>query len=185
MKKENKNMARIGKIARLPGDIRSQLNSRLQNGAVGRQIIPWLNSLPEVKRVLAQQFAGRPISEQNLSKWRQGGYEEWLARRDVLPQVEELAANLQDIAAVTRGQSLTDHLAAAIGFRYAAILAAKGPELDEKSLVQLRALRPVCQAVVQLRRSDQLAAELGSAPAPRHFSPPPSNPLRPIKPNQT
>jgi hypothetical protein len=153
-------MARTGKIARLPLSIRSQLNSRLHNGAVAREVVPWLNSLPEVKRVLAQQFDGHPISEQNLSKWRQGGYEEWLAHRDLLPQAEELAANLQDLAAVIPGQSLTDHLAAAIGFRIAAILAAQGTVLDEKSLLQLRALRPVCQAVVRLRRSDQHAAEL-------------------------
>ena len=55
-------MARIGKIARLPGDIRSQLNSRLQDGAEGRQIVRWLNSLPEVKEVLAEHFDGHPIT---------------------------------------------------------------------------------------------------------------------------
>jgi hypothetical protein len=100
-------MARIGKIARLPGGIRSQLNSRLHNGDVGRQIVPWLNSLPEVKRVLAQQFEGRPITEQNLSDWRLGGYEEWLGQREVLALANELAANQRDQETVTRGASLT------------------------------------------------------------------------------
>jgi len=32
-------MARIGKIARLPRAVRSQLNSRLQNGEEGKQIV--------------------------------------------------------------------------------------------------------------------------------------------------
>ena len=50
--------------------------------------------------------------------------------------------------------------ATAIGFRYGAILAAQGPELDEKSLTQLKALSRICQAVVKLRRSDHNAARL-------------------------
>ena len=153
-------MARIGKIARLPGDIRAQLNSRLQDGGEGRQIVHWLNSLPEVKEVVGQKFDGRAINEQNLSDWRQGGYEEWLAHQDMLAQAVELAAHRQELEAVAPGQSPADHLAAAISFRYGAILAAQGPELDEKSLTQLKALSRICQAVVKLRRSDHNAARL-------------------------
>ena len=59
-------MARIGKIARLPGGIRAQLNTRLQDGAEGKEIVLWLNSLPEVKEVLVKMFDGRPINDQNL-----------------------------------------------------------------------------------------------------------------------
>jgi len=153
-------MARIGKIARLSRAVRAQLNSRLQDGAEGKQIVLWLNSLPEVKELLADKFDGRPINEQNLSDWRQGGYEDWLAHQDITAQAAELAANQQELAAALPGQSLPDHLAAAISFRYAAILAAQGLELDEPALRQLKALGRVCQAVVKLRRSDQNAARL-------------------------
>jgi len=153
-------MARYGKIARLPRDIRAKLNTRLQDGAEGRQTLQWLNSLPEVKAVLAQFFDGRPVNQQNLSDWRQGGYEEWLTRHDILAQAAELHDNQRELDAVAPGQSLTDHLAAAISFRYAAILAAPGVDLDEKSRAQLRSLGRTCQAVVKLRRSDQNAARL-------------------------
>jgi hypothetical protein len=153
-------MARIGKIARLSRAVRSQLNNRLQDGGEGKQIVRWLNSLPQVKRVLADRFDGKPINEQNLSDWRQGGYEEWLAHQDILAQAGELAANQQELAAAVPGKSLADHLAAAISFRYAAILAAQGPELDEGSLAQLKSLSRISQAVVKLRRSDQNAARL-------------------------
>jgi len=153
-------MARIGKIARLPRAVRAQLNSRLQDGAEGKQIVQWLNSLSEVKQLLADKFDGRPISEQNLSDWRQGGYEDWLAHQDITAQAAELAANQQELAAVLPGQSLPDHLAAAVSFRYAAILAAQGLELDEPALCQLKALGRMCQAVVKLRRSDQNAVRL-------------------------
>ena len=153
-------MARIGKIGRLPQAVRAQLNSRLQDGHEGKLIVRWLNSLPEVKQVLAEGFDGRPVSEQNLTDWRQGGYEEWRAYQEILAQAGDLAANRQALQSVAPGQSLADYLAAAIEFRYAAILAAQGVELDEGSLTQLKTLTFVCQAVVKLRRSDQNAARL-------------------------
>ena len=158
--KENIDMARNGKIARLPRDIRAQLNNRLQDGAGGAQILPWLNSLPEVKRTLAENFDTRPINKQNLSDWRLGGFQEWLACQDLLAHAHELAANGEELENVAPGRSLTDHLAAAVSFRYAAILAAPGLELDEKSRAQLRSLGRTCQAVVKLRRSDQNASRL-------------------------
>jgi hypothetical protein len=98
-------MARIGKIARLPRLIRSELNSRLQDGQEGKQIVLWLNSLPEVKALLAQSFDARPINEQNLSDWRQRGYEEWLARQDLFAQARQLAADWQELQSVAPGHS--------------------------------------------------------------------------------
>src|SRR5208283_3087766 len=107
-KKDITSMARNGKIARLPGDIRSQLNTRLQDGHDGPQILPWLNSLPGVRKVLAARFDGRPVNEQNLSDWRLGGYQDWLAHEDVLAQVAELADNQDDLENVAPGQTLSD-----------------------------------------------------------------------------
>ena len=46
-------MTRIGKIARLPHLIRQQINRRLQNGWKARQILQWLNALPEVAALMA------------------------------------------------------------------------------------------------------------------------------------
>jgi hypothetical protein len=69
---------RHGKIARLPLAIREELNRRLQNGDLSPALLPWLNQLPEVNFVLAQSFASQPISRQNLSEWRLGGYRDWL-----------------------------------------------------------------------------------------------------------
>ena len=86
-------MAHIGKIARLPAAVRAQINTRLHDGAQGKPIVQWLNSLPEVQKVLAEQFGGRPINEPNLSAWRQGGYQEWLMLREVLAQTAERAAS--------------------------------------------------------------------------------------------
>jgi hypothetical protein len=40
-------MTRNGKIARLPQEIREQVNRRLEDGEPGKQIAEWLNGLPE------------------------------------------------------------------------------------------------------------------------------------------
>jgi len=97
-------VACTGKIARLPHDLRAQLNSRLQDGQLGPQILPWLNSLPQVQALLAQDFHALPISQQNLSNWRQGGYQEWLVRQDVLALAAQLAGNCHGLAAAATGQ---------------------------------------------------------------------------------
>ena len=79
---------RRGKIALLPLAIREQLNERLLGveghaPAQGPELLPWLNSLPEVRAVLASKFDGRDIDADNLSQWRLGGYKDWLQAQKV------------------------------------------------------------------------------------------------------
>ncbi len=75
-------ITRVGKIARLPHSIRDELNQRLFNGALGPELAKWLNALPEVQEILATSFAGSPINRQNLTEWRQGGYQDWLVHQE-------------------------------------------------------------------------------------------------------
>ncbi|MGA3182699.1 MAG: hypothetical protein ABSF38_20435 [Verrucomicrobiota bacterium] len=89
-------MSRIGKIARLPGPIRAQINARLQDGGLGDEILAWLNSMPEVKQVLNARFRGRSITKQNLSAWCLGGYQECLLTEDILAQAALLAASTRE-----------------------------------------------------------------------------------------
>ena len=84
-------MTRNGKIARLPKEIREQLNQRLNDGRQGKELVVWLNSLPEVRAVLAALFEGKVINKQNLSQWRNGGFREWQAKREWL----EMALQIQ------------------------------------------------------------------------------------------
>src|SRR5580658_2453780 len=80
-----------GKIARLPDDIREQLNQRILDGHSASAILPWLNDLASAKDVLAAQFAGEPVSAQNLSNWRIGGYQHWLRDQKELCQIKSSA----------------------------------------------------------------------------------------------
>jgi len=72
-----------GKIARLPREIREQLNQRLDGGEPGNRLVAWLNELPEVRALLAAEFGGGVIKEQNLSNWKQGGFRDWRMRREI------------------------------------------------------------------------------------------------------
>jgi hypothetical protein len=152
-------MARNGKIARLPRDIREELNRRLQDGEPGGPLLAWLNPLPAVQAVLAREFGGCAISKQNLCEWRAGGFAEWQARQETLAQARELAADAHEITAATDGR-LTDHLATVLAARYAAALAGWNGEVTEEFRRKLRVLRSLCQDIVELRRGDHSGARL-------------------------
>lgn len=152
-------MTRTGKIARLPRDIRTQLNRRLQDGEPGTRLTEWLNGLPEVRHVLAEGFGGRAISEQNLSEWKQGGHQDWLARQETLACARELAGDASELSEAAEG-SLADHLAVVLAARYAALVCGWNGEMDDAFRCQSRALRTLCQDIVELRRGDHSAARL-------------------------
>ncbi len=83
-------MTRTGKIARLPHQIRDQLNQRLFDGQKAKSILSWLNLLPEVSSILQSEFSGRPINAVNLTEWRTGGYRDWLVRQEALKMIDNL-----------------------------------------------------------------------------------------------
>ncbi|MGB8356850.1 MAG: hypothetical protein WCD79_23335, partial [Chthoniobacteraceae bacterium] len=85
-------MNNTSKIARLSRDFRIKLNRRLDNGMPTREILAWLNRDKTVRKILAEQFDSEPISRQNLSSWRTGGYQEWTNRRDALELAREISS---------------------------------------------------------------------------------------------
>jgi hypothetical protein len=57
------NLTRNGKIARLPLAVRQELNRRLDDGEQGKNLVAWLNALPEVQAIVAAEFGGKAIRE--------------------------------------------------------------------------------------------------------------------------
>ena len=57
---------RRGKVARLPKNIRDELNTRLENGESYEIIIRWL-----------ARKGHRGFKKQNLHHWKEGGYQDW------------------------------------------------------------------------------------------------------------
>src|SRR5579859_740547 len=123
-------MSRTGKIARLPHELRDQLNRRLQDGEIGGALVEWLNALPEVKEVLEADFGGRPINEQNLSDWRQGGFREWESHEESRDLVRGLIERSDDL------DGAADEIE--ISHRLSTILAAELARVAEALLEQAK-----------------------------------------------
>lgn len=141
---------RNGKIARLPHHIREELNNRIRNGEPGKRIVVWLNQLAEVGVLIASDFDGKPIREQNLSEWRKGGYRDWLAieeARAAITRLDEESAALNS----ENHPNVTETLARWLTIRYA--MASR--QIDEADgSKRWRMLREMCTDIVELRRGD-------------------------------
>ena len=150
---------RNGKIARLPRKIRHQLNHRLADGQSAETLLPWLNDLPAAKTLLATDFAGQPITKQNLSQWRTGGFAQWEARQDLLADAQDLAEDSGELTAATRAQ-LPEHLATVLQARYASLLLNWDGEENPVFTRKLRALRPLCHDITRMQRAQQCTARV-------------------------
>ena len=137
-----------GKITRLPSNIRDQLHQRLANGETSELILPWLNSLPEVKAILDAQFDGQPISDKNLSEYRKRGFRRWEMRQSALEFSSEAGA---DEPAPSHAQSipLVDNLVHWISLRFAA--AAHNSTLVDDPETELRQIRQFLADIVARR----------------------------------
>ncbi len=149
--------ARNGKIARLPREIREELNERLERSEAGPQLLAWLNGLKEVKKLLRDELNGVPISKQNLSEWRQGGFQEWLARRDLCEHAEDLAL-LADKLGQSVESVLADDAATVLSARLGSLIAGWNGEVDQKFEARARVLNGLCRSVVQLQRGAHRAS---------------------------
>jgi len=143
--------ARNGKIARLPRSVRDELNERLECSKESPQLLHWLNALPEVKAVVKKDFAGVSISKQNLSEWRQGGFQEWLLRQELLAESLNMKTFAEELGE-DRDNVVADDVATVLAARYAALISKWDGEVDEKFEAKARVLNGLCRAVVQLQR---------------------------------
>src|SRR5215471_17859306 len=145
---------RSGKIARLPHQIREQLNQRLEDGESSETLLPWLNSLPKTQAVLAQYFGGRPIRKQNLSEWRQGGFHEWQTRCQAANLLHEIQDDHRP-AHQSLAKLSTAKLARWLSIRYAAT-AYSLTSLADDPRAHWKRLRELCVDISRLRRADLL-----------------------------
>jgi hypothetical protein len=148
---------RRGKIARLPRGVRDQLNVRLDDGQEADDILPWLNGLPEVQKIITERFNGVPISPQNLSAWRQGGFQEWLLHRQLLDSSVHVREHLQELEQALDCDSpdgvpltLADNMITQLSIRFNAFLARWG---DGPLDTQMATLLKIGQFILKLQRA--------------------------------
>ena len=189
-------MTRTGKIARLPLAIRNALGTRLQNGEPGKTLVAWLNTLPEVQQTMAAHFQGRPITQQNLSEWKQRGYLDWLRHQEALAWASQMQEQVAELTQATNrvplSEALSTLLAVALGRSLRTLMA---QPLDTGA--QRRELFALSRELTRLRSADLHAATLSlqqerqtERPASQPVSAPEATPVHPgesdsIRPNPT
>ena len=149
----------VGKIGRLPKCIRDMLGERIEDGEPGKEIVKWLNGLSGVQRVLQEQFGGRPITEQNLSEWKQAGHPEWLRCEEARLHVTRLIEQSDDLEEATDGHEISDRFASVL----AAELARLAMTLLEKETDPEKRWQRLCavhRELSQLRRDDHRAMRI-------------------------
>ena len=145
-----------GKIARLPRNIRDDLNQRLDAGEPGGRILAWLNALPAVQTA---GFGGSGVNAQNLSNWRKGGYQDWLKQQERRILVHELTKHAEELATDAGGVEIGNHLSAVLVAELAAAARGALAELAEPTERCLR-LQEFLLTLARVRRQDYLAGRL-------------------------
>ena len=148
-------MTRNGKIGRLPFELRQQVNQKLEDAVQGIEIVAWLNKQDEVKDLVKEQFMGQPISEQNLSEWKQGGFLEWQKRREAMELARDLADHADEMTEVAGGL-LSDKLAALLAAKYMVMIKSIN-EVTGDNPDEWNRLRELCSDLVALRKGDHSA----------------------------
>jgi len=148
-------MTRNGKIARLPNQIREQINERLRDGVAAKDILPWLNDLPEVKAILAAKFQDQQITEDNISQWRNGGYCDWENQNLQKAAVSRLSEEAAAIQSAGR-KDIAEQLTICVLAKLALALQAHAPAQPLEA-GQLKILASLSALLATIRRGNHTA----------------------------
>jgi hypothetical protein len=152
---KEKYMARRGKIARLPSEIREQLNQRMANGDSAQSMAEWLNALPDVRKVLDEFFQGEPVNDGNLTLWRQGGFRDWEAHEETRLLVKQMTEQDGNLHEDSDWEGVPERLAGVMSGRLcktAIALLDSDEQLDAET--RWRRTREILHEVARLRRCD-------------------------------
>jgi hypothetical protein len=152
-------MTRNGKIARLPREVREELNRRLENGEPANGLAVWLNGLPEVRQVLQAQFGGRAINDNNVSEWKGGGYREWQEQQEKRGLLRQTREEARELAEATDGAESNRELIAVLTADLALTVREGLRELTNPKERREWLLKTL-GALARLRREDHVAAHL-------------------------
>jgi hypothetical protein len=147
---------RNGKIARLPRPLREELNRRLDQAAQSPELLDWLNNLPEVKSILARYFGGSPITKQNLSRWRRGGFQETILRRELLEESRAAGKDLQEAAGPDGFSGVAAKINTVLAAHYGRILMHWNGAVNTDFSARVQTLNSISGNLARLQRASRL-----------------------------
>jgi hypothetical protein len=152
-------MNKTSKIGSLPDVLRDQINQLLHDGEPGPRLLRWLNGIPDVRKFLKREFNGVPISKQNLSEWRNGGYRRWRVAGEMEDYAHECCARHEEWDQNFESSTLASHLATALSCRYAKFFATWDGQPTPQVEAELRVLRGLNKDIALLHKTMELAYE--------------------------
>jgi hypothetical protein len=154
--------ARRGKLARLSLARRDEVCDRLLQGQTARQILPWLNALPEMQAILEAEFEGEPVNDANLSAFRQGYYAQWLQRRERVERTRELARVATSHSSADGG-SIAAGAASVLAGKLLEVMEQVDEAVDEEgNKISPEALVKIASAISAMRSGDQTDVKLAN-----------------------
>ena len=144
----------MGKIKSLPLAIRNEVNRRLDENHLHREIAEWLNTLKEVRKVMVEKWEGKPVTKFAIDCWRRSGYPEWKRKREHLDQLKELSEYALKLGQAAGG-SVADGSAAIAGGRIMSLLEAASDEDMLKMVRVISELRAGDFTKTRLKQADQ------------------------------
>jgi hypothetical protein len=150
---------RKGKIAHLPRHLRDELSQRIDNGVPGPELLAWLNAEPDVKEILDQYFVGHPITKQNLSEWRQGGYQDWVKLQETRDLTLQLAEQPEDLDLGLSARKISDSFATITAAEFARSAQARLRECTTTTQ-RWESICDIQTRLSRLRRDDYRASSL-------------------------
>lgn len=152
-----------GKIQRASHALRMELNRRLFNGALGPELLPWLNEQEEIQHICAEHFDGESVTAKNLSDYRRGAYQKWLESTQQIERQKSLAAFALEMARASSG-AISEAGAQLVAGQYLRALsaAADGDSVeppDHKTAQAMVALRKADQEAQKMAQRDRLLAQ--------------------------
>ena len=148
------------KIGRLPFAVRNELNERIRDGAQGSDLLDWLNSLKETKKIL-REMKSDAVNAQNLTDWRSTGYKDWLDDQADADRFRRLAEVSHTLATAAGGSAAGVACNIATAKIMDALEAADDDMIADlsKALVALRAGENAAQKVALAEEKNALAKE--------------------------
>ena len=148
------------KIGRLPFAVRNELNERIRDGAQGAELLDWLNSLKETKKIL-REMKSDAVNAQNLTDWRSTGYKDWLDDQADADRIRRLAEVSQTLAAAAGGNVAGVGCSIATAKIMDALESADDDKIADLStaLVKLRASENAAQKVALAEEKNAIQKE--------------------------
>ncbi|MCX6908332.1 MAG: hypothetical protein NTY01_09840 [Verrucomicrobia bacterium] len=152
-------MTRNGKIARMPRVIRDTVNLAFDAGLEGNAIVAWINAHPEAQKVLDLWFKGKPVTKQNLSEWKKGGYKEWRKQEEACDIVRRLSEKANALTVAADEVPISDQLSTVLMVELVSIARTL---IDETADTQERwqRLQELFRVLARVRQGDFNAGKL-------------------------